>query len=234
MRVVVIEADYYHQLRLSLVVTLGPAQKGEGSRTSENKARSMTDGNNTLTLRKNYQLDTHTHLAFPMMRLLSSKAQGHKVFWKPSKPCHVNINCCPPASTLRWVPMCQGFADESGRYRADYYHQLLLSLVVTLGPARKGEGSWTSENNARSMTEGNTLTLRKNYQLHTHIHIALPMLRLLSSKAQGHRAFWKPSKPCHVGLHGIAHKYPYARVSVIFKVFASFCTGQISHQQQNG
>ena len=30
-------------------------------------------------------------LTFPMLRLLSSKAQRRKVIWKPSKPCHVGI-----------------------------------------------------------------------------------------------------------------------------------------------
>ena len=29
----------------------------------------------------------------------------------------------------------------------------------------------------------------------------LPMLRLLSSKAQGRKEFWKPSKPSHIGIH---------------------------------
>ena len=30
--------------------------------------------------------------------------------------------------------------------------------------------------------------------------LTLPMLRLLSSKAQWRNDFWKPSKPCHVGI----------------------------------
>ena len=30
------------------------------------------------------------------------------------------------------------------------------------------------------------------------------MLRLLSFKAQGGKVVWKPSKPCHVGIHWIA------------------------------
>ena len=34
--------------------------------------------------------------------------------------------------------------------------------------------------------------------------LTLPMLRLLSSKAQGHKDFGKPSKHCHVGIHWIA------------------------------
>ena len=54
--------------------------------------------------------------------------------------------------------------------------------------------------------------------------LTLPMLRLHSSKAQGHKYLWKPSKPCHVGIHWKAlaeylDEYPYARVSVIFQLF---------------
>ena len=31
--------------------------------------------------------------------------------------------------------------------------------------------------------------------------LTLPMRRPLSSKAQGRKEFWKPSEPCHVGIH---------------------------------
>ena len=34
--------------------------------------------------------------------------------------------------------------------------------------------------------------------------LTLPMLRLLSFKAQWRNYFWKPYKPCHIGLHWIA------------------------------
>ena len=34
--------------------------------------------------------------------------------------------------------------------------------------------------------------------------VTLPMLRLLSFKAQGCKDLWKPSKSCHVGIHWIA------------------------------
>ena len=44
-----------------------------------------------------------------MLRLLSSKAQGPKDFWKPFKPCHVGIEWIA-LSIFRWVPMCQGFS----------------------------------------------------------------------------------------------------------------------------
>ena len=36
------------------------------------------------------------------------------------------------------------------------------------------------------------------------ISLTLPMLRLLSSKPQGCKGFRKPSKPCCVGINGIA------------------------------
>ena len=40
---------------------------------------------------------------------------------------------------------------------------------------------------------------------HVWYHIlTLPMLSLLSSKEQGRKDFWKPSKPCHVGINWIA------------------------------
>ena len=50
------------------------------------------------------------------------------------------------------------------------------------------------------------------------------MLRLPSSKAQGHKDVLKPSKPCHVGIHlkaftEYSDEYPYARVSVISQLF---------------
>ena len=63
------------------------------------------------------------------------------------------------------------------------------------------------------------------------------MLRLLPSKAQGRKDFGKLSEPCHVGIHLIAlAEYPHMSTHVpwfqSFKsCFASFCTGQIRHQQ---
>ena len=48
-------------------------------------------------------------LTLPMLRLLSTKAQWRKDFWKPSTSCHVGTPWTP-----RWVPMCQGFNHFSG------------------------------------------------------------------------------------------------------------------------
>ena len=43
-----------------------------------------------------------------------------------------------------------------------------------------------------------------SYKENGKVILTLPMLRLLSFKAQGCNDFWKPSKPCHVGIHWIA------------------------------
>ena len=68
--------------------------------------------------------------------------------------------------------------------------------------------------------------------------LTLSMLRLLSSKAQRHKDFQKPSKPCHVGIHWIALT-AYFQMSThlpgfqsFFRVFASVCMSKISHHQQ--
>ena len=59
---------------------------------------------------------------------------------------------------------------------------------------------------------------RSQVRWKNHISFTLPMLRLLLSKAQRCKDFWKPSKPSRVGWV-LLDKYPFARVSVIFQVF---------------
>ena len=70
--------------------------------------------------------------------------------------------------------------------------------------------------------------------------LTLPMLRLHSSKAQEHKNLWKPSKPCHVGIHWKALA-EYSQITThlpgfwwFFRFFASFCIGRISQQQHKG
>ena len=70
--------------------------------------------------------------------------------------------------------------------------------------------------------------------------LTLPIQSPLSSKAQGHKIFCKPSKPCHVGINWIA-LVAYFQMSThisgfrsFFRFFASFCIGQISQQQHKG
>ena len=70
--------------------------------------------------------------------------------------------------------------------------------------------------------------------------LTLPMLRLLSYKAQGCKDFCKPSKPCHAGIHwkALAEYFQMSTHMPVFwsfsRFFASFCNDQISHQQRKG
>ena len=116
-------------------------------------------------------------------------------------------------STLRWIPMCQGFSNFSG-----FLYHIVLVKLATSSIGIKG--------------------LVLIYWL--SILLTLPMLRLLLPKAQWCKDFWKPSKPCHVGIHWIALT-EYSQMSThlpefrsFLRFFASFCNGQISHQQHRG
>ena len=63
------------------------------------------------------------------------------------------------------------------------------------------------------------------------------MRRLLSSKAQRCKDFWKPSKPCHTGIYWISlaeQKSTHCQGLSFFRVFISFCIGKTSHQQHKG
>ena len=66
-------------------------------------------------------------------------------------------------------------------------------------------------------------------------------IQSISSKSRGCKDFWWPTKLCHVGIHSkaltawvLSDEYPYARVSVIIQLFASFCIGKISHHLHYG
>ena len=82
--------------------------------------------------------------------------------------------------------------------------------------------------------------LGKSYPISTTMRgfrWTLPILRLLSSKVQGRKDFWKPSKPCHVGIHWKALA-ECSQMSThlpgfqsFLRLFASFCIDQIRHQQ---
>ena len=80
----------------------------------------------------------------------------------------------------------------------------------------------------------------ENQTAASHNSLTLPMLRLLSSKGQGGKDFWKTLKPCHVVIHCIALA-EYSQMSThmpwfqsFFRFFVLFCIGQISHQQHKG
>ena len=83
-----------------------------------------------------------------------------------------------------------------------------------------------------------------NYKLQKYFResfqLNLSIMRLLSSKRQGRKDFWKPSKPCHVGSHWITiAEYSQMnthepRFQSFFRYFTSFYVAQISHQQHKG
>ena len=52
--------------------------------------------------------------------------------------------------------------------------------------------------------------------------LALPILRLLSPKAKEPKDFWKPSKPCHVGIHWIALTFRWEPMCQSFRFFLGF------------
>ena len=76
-------------------------------------------------------------------------------------------------STIIWVPICQGFNHFSRFFQTD---DKCFQSIVPQQPISP------------------RLWLRMSIS-------PKPMLRLLSSKAQGRKYFWKPSKPCHVSIH---------------------------------
>ena len=66
-------------------------------------------------------------LTLPLLRLLLSCAQECKFFWKLSKPCHVGIHWKALLSTLRWVPICQGF----GHLQGFLHHFVVAKLAIS-------------------------------------------------------------------------------------------------------
>ena len=60
-------------------------------------------------------------------------------------------------------------------------------------------GTWS-----RLVSYSRHLLFKRKCPIYQHLNLTLPMLRLLKSKAQGHKDFRKTSKPCHVGIHHIA------------------------------
>ena len=69
----------------------------------------------------------------------------------------------------------------------------------------------------------NIMSLRPKVANLIQSQLTLPMLAeaILSSKAQGCKHFWKPSKPCHVGIHWIVLA-KYSQMSTHMSGFHSF------------
>ena len=61
-----------------------------------------------------------------MLGYIHPKHKDAQIFWKPSKPCWYSLesSCC--LSTLRWVPICQGFSHLSA-----FLYYIELGKLVT-------------------------------------------------------------------------------------------------------
>ena len=62
---------------------------------------------------------------------------------------------------------------------------------------------------------------RQHLTMQLLFSLTLPMLRLLSSKAERRNYFWKPNKPCHVGIHWKAVA-KFSKMSTHLPGFRSF------------
>ena len=202
-------------------------------------------------------------LSLPMLRLLSSEAQGCKDFLKPSKPCHVGIHWIALDEYSQMSTHLPGFQSSlrfSGSFCGDQISRLITVLSISrmcstytnvqlthvfnwwrfwFVPTWKAKHHFAEE-------------FRKcwNYMYIMHMHMfnwwrfwfekhniifhrtsekcwkyrwsTLPMLRIyFCHKLKGRKNFWKPSKPCHVGIHRIA-RAEYSQMSTNLIGFQSF------------
>ena len=115
----------------------------------------------------------------------------------------------------------------SGGYRWRVLPMLAIWMAPT--PPRNSSLGTTLTGNSRLWISGKSI-----HDRFILVSLALPMLRLLSSNAQGCKYFWKPSKPCHVGVHWIALT-EYSQMSTymlgfqwLFRIFTLFYIGQLS------
>ena len=154
-------------------------------------------------------------------------------------------------STLRWVPICQGFSQFSGFLHHFVLAKLatsstrvnfLLAISVQLFFSYLGlqvccsflGTCYDDVRHAISKLRGTaSVTLTHPEKVNFTSLSSLPMLRLLSSKSQGRKDFWKPSKTCHVGIHWIAltecsqMSTHMTGFQSFFSFFVSFCNGKI-------
>ena len=134
--------------------------------------------------------------------------------------------------------MCQGFSHFSGflhlfvltklamscisfKYELEFLGTLLISQMVFI----RCSFMFT--------TIGCLFSNEMEFIWFPYHFLTLPMLRLLSSKTQGRKDFWKSSKPCLVGINWIALAI-YSLMSTYVPgfshfslFFSSFCIGQI-------
>ena len=126
---------------------------------------------------------------------------------------------------------CRPWAsDTSGGRRPDG----VCWLVNLSAPPGGRSGHYTRT------AQTDTAAGRHQLRISKLLHLTLPMLRLHSPKAQERKNLWKPSKPCHVGIHWIALT-EYSQMSThlpgfrwFFRILALYHIGKISHHQHEG
>ena len=135
-----------------------------------------------------------------MLRLLSSKAQERKR--KNFEKTIWTLSCGYSLESSRWA---LSYEYPFARFSVIFQVFCILFLLAKLATSRIRVKIllrvccmnlwhfWQLENSSQFM----------NY-FYSIFLLNLQMLRLLSSKAQGCKDFWKPSKPCFVGIHWIA------------------------------
>ena len=203
-------------------------------------------------------------IAYLMLRLILSKAQGCEDLWKAFKPCHVGIHWIALAQYSQMSTHMPGFqslfsffasfciGQISHHQAAVNVQELRVNVQDRCHCEKNGFPPIRADHTLSRMSgwlgnlvkwspvggQGAPLGLVAILQFRWAINPL--MLSLLSSNVQGPKDFWKPSKPCHVGIHWIALT-EYSQMSThmpgfqsFLRFFASFCTGQISHQQYKG
>ena len=147
--------------------------------------------------------------------ILSSKAQDHKYILGLSKPYHVGIHWIALAEYSQMsthMPRFQSFFLEFGSFvlaklvtsnvRVNQFWHLFLSATLAHAPLSElVQCISVGVHNSPQLSF--PLFLIQSWLQSQDYILTLLMLRLLSSKAQGCKYFWKTPKPCHIGTHWI-------------------------------
>ena len=139
----------------------------------------------------------HIHegsISLPMLRLLSSKAEGHNGFKNPSEPCQVGIHWIAPTEYSHMSTHIPGFHKN----KANVFNEVIKYLLnVNLLSFDKLLNETVFIRMfifcffPNSLYVGAFTPLLKNTFTTTTSSITIPMLWLLSSKSQGLFFFWK-------------------------------------------
>ena len=134
-------------------------------------------------------------------------------------------------STLRWVPICQ----SSCHFRSFLHHFVMAKLATS-----------TIRVKTNPLPTKRTPCIERSLQLRPfRLYLECrwvnpPNVKGTFVQSTKMQRFLKTIQTlsCWYSLESsrwvLSDEYPFARVSIIFQDFASFCTDQISHQQHKG